>query len=212
MWSGVRPLYDDSGGKGGNRELSRNYYLLDHRERDGIDGFITITGGKLTTARLMGEVAVDAVCKQLGVEAPCTTAVEPLPGSEDMRTIRVTDRLAERERVLHSDQAICECETVTRGMLLDAVADHPTTNLDDLRRTLRLGMGPCQGGFCIPRAAGVLVAAGKMEPAEANRAIDSFVAERWKGIWPLLNGRGARQARLDEWLTDGTLDVRHLPK
>ena len=31
-----------------------------------------------------------------------------------------------------------------------------TTNLDDIRRALRLGMGPCQGGFCIYRATGIL--------------------------------------------------------
>ncbi len=44
-------------------------------------GFVTITGGKTTTFRLMAEVAVDAVCQQLGVERRCTTAEEPLPGT-----------------------------------------------------------------------------------------------------------------------------------
>ena len=73
-------------------------------------------------------------------------------------------------------------------------------------------MGPCQGGFCIPRAAAALVAADRMDASTANRAIESFVEERWKGVWPLLAGRQARQARLDEWLTDGLLDVRHLPR
>ena len=35
-------------------------------------------------------------------------------------------------------------------------AARATTNLDDIRRLLRLGMGPCQGGFCIYRATGIL--------------------------------------------------------
>lgn len=39
--------------------------LLDHAERDGLDGFITITGGKLMTYRLMAEWATDLVCKTL---------------------------------------------------------------------------------------------------------------------------------------------------
>ncbi|MCR6679263.1 FAD-dependent oxidoreductase, partial [Escherichia marmotae] len=50
-YSGVRPLVasdDDPSG----RNVSRGIVLLDHAERDGLDGFITITGGKLMTYRL----------------------------------------------------------------------------------------------------------------------------------------------------------------
>ncbi|MGQ7116483.1 anaerobic glycerol-3-phosphate dehydrogenase subunit A, partial [Escherichia sp. TWPC-MK] len=42
-YSGVRPLVasdDDPSG----RNVSRGIVLLDHAERDGLDGFITITG------------------------------------------------------------------------------------------------------------------------------------------------------------------------
>jgi glycerol-3-phosphate dehydrogenase len=116
-----------------------------------------------------------------------------------------------REGNLHDEQIICECELVTRRMLLDAVEARPTTNLDDIRRAVRLGMGPCQGGFCIPRAAAVLTDAGKMDAATANAAVRAFVEERWKGVWPILEGRQARQARLDDWLFHGALDVDHLP-
>ena len=187
VWAGIRPLYSAKPtANGDTRDISRDYALLDHREHDCVDGFVTITGGKLTTARLMGEKAVDMVCERLGVTAACTTADEPLPGSEHNRPMQITDRLETREETLHSDQAICECELVSRGMLLEAQANRPTNNLDDLRRTLRLGMGPCQGGFCIPRAAAALVAADRMDAATANRAIESFSEERWKGVWPLL--------------------------
>jgi glycerol-3-phosphate dehydrogenase len=213
VWAGVRPLYSPKAtASEDTRDITRNFALLDHRDHDSIEGFLTITGGKLTTARLMAEKTVDAVAERLGVDTPCTTAEAALPGSEDRKTLHVSDRLARREENLHSQQAICECELVTRGMLLEAQANRPTNNLDDLRRTLRLGMGPCQGGFCIPRAAAALVAADRMDASTANRAIESFVEERWKGVWPLLAGRQARQARLDEWLTDGLLDVRHLPQ
>ena len=60
--------------------------LLDHAERDGVNGFVTITGGKLTTFRLMAEDTMDAVCRHLGEERPCTTKTEPLPGSESGAT------------------------------------------------------------------------------------------------------------------------------
>ena len=51
---------------------------------------------------------------------------------------------------------ICECELVTRQMLENAAQHNPTITLDDLRRDVRLGMGPCQGGFCTYRAVGIL--------------------------------------------------------
>jgi glycerol-3-phosphate dehydrogenase len=51
---------------------------------------------------------------------------------------------------------VCECELVTRAMIEQAAASNPTVTLDDLRRDVRLGMGPCQGGFCTFRAAGIL--------------------------------------------------------
>jgi glycerol-3-phosphate dehydrogenase len=210
-WAGLRPLYSDHQEGAATRELTRDFTLLDHRDREGVAGFLTITGGKLTTFRRMAEVTVDAVCAHLGVEAPCRTAEEILPGSEDGRLQTIGERLADREGNLHDEQIVCECELVTRGMLLAASAEHPTHNLDDLRRATRLGMGPCQGGFCIPRAAGVLVSAGHMDAAAANTAVRAFVEERWRGDWPVLEGRQARQARLDDWMFHGALDIDHLP-
>jgi glycerol-3-phosphate dehydrogenase len=41
-------------------------------------------------------------------------------------------------------------------MLEQAAVKNPTVTLDDLRRDVRLGMGPCQGGFCTYRAVGIL--------------------------------------------------------
>jgi glycerol-3-phosphate dehydrogenase len=210
-WAGIRPLYGERDTRAAARERSRGFALLDHRDRDGVGGFLTITGGKLTTFRLMAEVTVAAVCAHLGVDAACRTQDEPLPGSEDGRFQTVTERLAERERTLHDEAIVCECELVTREMLLAAAAARPGASLDDLRRATRLGMGPCQGGFCIPRAAGLLAGAGRMDAPAANAAVREFVAERWKGGWPLLEGRQARQMRLDDWMLHGALDVDHLP-
>src|SRR5215212_10948612 len=47
---------------------------------------------------------------------------------------------------------ICECELVTRDRVLKAITEGGAANLDDIRRDTRLGMGPCQGGFCTYRA------------------------------------------------------------
>jgi glycerol-3-phosphate dehydrogenase len=81
-YAGVRPLYeppeDLTGGEKG-RDVSRAHFVLDHEELDGIGGFVTITGGKVTTSRLMAEDTVDLVAKKMGVDEPCRTAEVPLP-------------------------------------------------------------------------------------------------------------------------------------
>ena len=79
-WAGVRPLYDGEvkGPRGQDPHLwSRDFTIVDHSV-SGIDGLITVMGGKLTTFRLMAERASDAACRGLGIAAPCRTEVTPL--------------------------------------------------------------------------------------------------------------------------------------
>jgi len=80
-WAGVRPLYDpatqSSSAEGthvDNRKATRTFDVLDHATRDGVEGIVSIVGGKLTTFRLMAERTADAVCSKPGVAQPCTTA------------------------------------------------------------------------------------------------------------------------------------------
>lgn len=212
VWAGVRPLFkDDKAEVASTRDVSRSHALLDHAARDGVGRFLTITGGKLTTFRRMAQDSVDAMCAQLGERRPCRTHEETLPGSEEREHYWLGARLAGRERSLHDDQLICECELVERGRLEAAMERLGTENLDDIRRALRLGMGPCQGGFCIYRATGLLHATEKLDPSSANAALLRFLQERWKGVQPILYGDQLRQARLDDWIFQGLLDVEHLP-
>ncbi len=210
-WAGVRPLFEGTTEVADTRDVSRSHTLLDHSTRDGVAGFITITGGKTTTFRLMAEVAVDAACRQLGGPRPCRTAEVPLSGSEDHVTYRLGSRLAAREPVPQAEELICECELITKRGLEEAIERRATSSLDDLRRLLRLGMGPCQGGFCIYRATGILHEAGHVDNAGANQVLLDFLDERWKGTHPILHGDQLRQSRLDDWIFQGILDVEHLP-
>jgi glycerol-3-phosphate dehydrogenase len=76
-WAGVRPLFKfDLGSTNDTRAVSRSHALLDHEERDGVTGLITITGGKWTTHRLMAEETVDLICKKLDTDRPCRTHLE----------------------------------------------------------------------------------------------------------------------------------------
>jgi len=199
-YAGVRPLVasdDDPTG----RSISRGIVCLDHETRDGVKGFVTITGGKLMTYRLMAEQATDLVCRKLGVNKACSTAQTPLPGSMDGRIENVSKcfegkpsagqkgaagrqgDLVTRIR-FDSDadrQLVCECENVTLAEIKYAVRELGVSNLEDLRRRTRVGMGTCQGTLCIRKAAKALAEAlGKPELAEKLAA--DYLNERWKGM------------------------------
>jgi glycerol-3-phosphate dehydrogenase len=70
VFTATRPLIG-SGSSG--RSIARTFKCFDHKETDGIEGIITITGGKATTLRAMAEKTADMVCAKLGVQAVCTT-------------------------------------------------------------------------------------------------------------------------------------------
>ena len=71
-WSAARPLIGSRGADTG-RELSRTFKTFDHAETDGVEGFVTITGGKATTLRGMAELCADVICRKLDVDEPCRT-------------------------------------------------------------------------------------------------------------------------------------------
>ena len=211
-WVGARPLVKDTRvGAEDTRHMSRGMSILDHSERDGLKGLLTIAGGKLTTYRLMAEHVVDRMCEQLGEQRACRTAEEKVPGSESGKTYAITHRLAEREQDRLDDQILCECELMSRSMFVRALEDQPKGSLDDLRRQLRLGMGPCQGGFCTLRATGVAHVTGHVDVERATGLLRLFLKNRWLGLWPILYGDQVRQTALDHWIFTGTLDVEHLP-
>ncbi|MBP7960822.1 MAG: anaerobic glycerol-3-phosphate dehydrogenase subunit A [Caldilineaceae bacterium] len=153
-WAGVRPLYQEDYA-GDSRDATRQFALLDHKARHNVPGLLTITGGKWTTFRLMAEKTVDLAAEHLGARKPCITAHTPVPGA-DQGPYWLGHRLHEVEETHAQGQLVCECELVTRAMLENAARQNPTLTLDDLRRDVRLGMGPCQGGFCTYRAVGIL--------------------------------------------------------
>jgi glycerol-3-phosphate dehydrogenase len=72
-WSAARPLIGSRDQADSGRELSRTFKTIDHAEADGVEGFVTITGGKATTLRGMAEVCADVVCRKLAVDEPCRT-------------------------------------------------------------------------------------------------------------------------------------------
>jgi glycerol-3-phosphate dehydrogenase len=211
-WAGARPLFkDERASESDTRHMSRGLALVDHKPRDGVTGFLTITGGKATTFRLMAETVVDAMCAQMGETRPCRTAHEPFPGSEDGKLYWLGSRLDDHEARRGTDQIICECELMPRRKLEELLARRPSATFDDVRRQLRLGMGPCQGGFCSYRTTGIAHELGCVDADRANLQLRSFLEHRWIGLHPILYGDQVRQTALDDWIFQGLLDVEHLP-
>ncbi|MBN1967186.1 MAG: anaerobic glycerol-3-phosphate dehydrogenase subunit A, partial [Anaerolineae bacterium] len=205
-WAGVRPLYEPPGEHAGaqGRAVRRTFAVVRHGT-----GLTTVVGGKLTTARLMAEKALDDICAGLGIDARCTTADERLPMSEHGRRYHTLGgRLAKLEHGQMPGALICECELVSQRQLEEAInAYTELPSLDDLRRDLRLGMGPCQGGFCAVRATSILRHARDLPAPEAVAALRAFVDERFKGGRPLLWGQQLRQFLLDEMIYRRTLGL-----
>ncbi|MCI0395175.1 MAG: anaerobic glycerol-3-phosphate dehydrogenase subunit A [Chloroflexi bacterium] len=215
-WAGVRPLYQETKAAD-TRDITRAYTLLDHETRDGVSGFITITGGKWTTYRQMAEVTVDRVCEKLGVQRPCRTAEETLPqlyhaGQPTKGAYHfLGSRLARTEERRAYGNLVCECEMATYEDVERAIVEGQAKTFDDVRRAVRLGMGPCQGGFCTYRVTGLLHALRQPAIEETNVALRDFLQERWKGLVPILWGPQLKQERLDELIYLSVFNVDHLP-
>jgi glycerol-3-phosphate dehydrogenase len=178
-WAGVRPLFQETYTSGKGRDVTRKLALLDHKEREGVAGFLTITGGKWTTFRLMAEATVDNICTQLGTERPCTTATTQVPGAEQ-GPYWLGHRLHEIEENHLQGELVCECELVTRTMVENAARRNPLLTLDDLRRDVRLGKGSCQGGFCTYRAVGILHEMDKSGAWHVNMSDDAGSTAQWE--------------------------------
>ena len=219
-YAGVRPLVasdDDPSG----RSVSRGIVVLDHAKRDGIEGFITITGGKLMTYRLMGEWTTDLICKKLNLSAKCVTAEEKLPGSREEENVSrklISIPAMQRESSIyrHGDMAervaaetpaqrslVCECEEVSAGEVEYAIDALDVNNLVDLRRRTRVGMGTCQGELCACRAAGLMAEKGRYCTRRAKEDLTDFLNERWKGMAPVAWGDTLRESEFTMWLYDG---------
>ena len=220
---GVRPLYEPPGrGTEDPTDVTRQFFLLDHADRDGVDGMATIVGGKLTTYRLMAERIADHVCAELGVDASASTAQEPLPGSEEPAALeaemdrfglrspvarRSRQRLGSRSReVLDVDDpnpVVCECEAVTRAELRDAIED-AGSDLNAVRIRTRASMGNCQGGFCARGMAAELHP--RYDEPTVRAALDELLEERWRGQRHALWGMGLSQAALNYALGAATMN------
>ena len=170
------------------------------------------------TYRLMAERATDLVCKKIDKVGACTTAILPLPGSDEKTPKRrgnqhaVTMKAAQerhgsmtkeiKEKNTEDKAMVCECEHASVAEMKYAIEQLHVNNLTNLRRRTRMGMGSCQGKLCACRAALLLCKAG----GDAQATLDdlaSFMNERWKGMRPVAWGSTLSEAQLTTTIYEG---------
>lgn len=205
-YAGVRPLVGAAGAADG-RIASRGFALFDHADH-GLENLATITGGKLTTCRLMAERTADLVCRRLGATRPCLTATTPLPIAAECDWTEPGRAPREWMRSHRPDDTLlCECELVS-GSAVDAIcaalrAAGDSGTLTDIGLRSRVGKGACQGAFCAVRTAAHLYQRGEFQALRGVDEILEFLSERWRGQRAVLWGEQLAQAELMEALHCG---------
>lgn len=211
-FSRVRPLLQEA--VGDDRSATRGFALFDHRNQ-GLNNFCTITGGKLTTFRLMAEKAADLVVLRLGRGGPCRTTSEPLA---DTGACRWTEPGASPRYWYQANDAedtiLCECEMVPTSAIDEIVACAPgldeKMSLEAIALRSRAGKGPCQGSFCGIRIASYLYERGYYQDRTGLTHMRDFFNERFKGMRTVIWGRQAAQMELAEALHCGLLGLDNL--
>jgi len=82
--------------------------------------------------------------------------------------------------------------------------------LDDSRRDVRLGMGPCQAAFCGYRAAALAPPLDPKSPVDGGYR--DFMNERWRGVRPLAWGQTLSQFELGRRISLELLGADTLPE
>lgn len=178
-YSGVRPLPYQPGVPEG--AITRRHLIHDHEREDGLAGFVSIIGGKITPYRHLAEDVVTFVCRKLGIPhtARSKERFESLPGGAPLRPRAVQEQaralgvapdsarqllelygslsvevlaLVERERAL--GQRLCPYHPDIAAQILYALEREHAVRLADifLRRTA-IGWSRCLGLVCAPAAA-----------------------------------------------------------
>jgi glycerol-3-phosphate dehydrogenase len=212
-YAGVRPLIGAREAQGDTRTASRDFLLINHEETDGVKGFYSIVGGKLTTYRLMAERTVDAIVHEMGRKIACRTNEKPLSFPAEYSFHDLGSRLARVFRQKASskiDEIFCECELVSRGDILREIQNLSHPSLKEVQERTRAGMGPCQGGFCSPRLTALLAETGKIPHGASLRILKQFLEERWKGVRPVLWGAQLREEQLIQALYAELFNLDHL--
>lgn len=205
-YSGARPLVYE-GTIQDDRNVSRGFTLRDH-QADGVDNFITITGGKLSTYRLMAEKASDIVCWKNSIFSSSLTKEIPLPSTKSGEWSEPGVRAKEKFKSnTIKDPILCECEMVPQSAIDTIINSIQQTrgkpDLISIGRRSRIGKGPCQGALCSLRILAHMVDTDVIQDHSDIDDLKHFLNERWKGERSLLWDQALVQSSLKEMIHSG---------
>ena len=125
-----------------------------------VKGFINFAGIKspgLSSAVAFGKEAID-ILSNAGLKINKKDKFEYYKLETHFRDLSLEEKENKiKENNLYG-QVICRCETVTEAEILNAMhAPIPGTTIDAIKRRCNAGMGRCQGGFCSPKIAKLLM-------------------------------------------------------
>ena len=205
-YSGARPLVSE-GNIEDDRNVSRGFTLRDH-QKDGIDNFITITGGKLSTYRLMAEKASDIVAWKHSIFSKCLTKEIPLPSTKSGEWSEPGVPIKKPFKTeTGNDPILCECEMVPQSAidtLIDSIKQAKgKPDLKSIALRSRIGKGPCQGSFCSLRILSHMYDRDVLQDSSDINDLKLFLNERWKGEQSLLWDQALVQSSLKEMIHSG---------
>ncbi len=199
--AGLRSLAHIGGERASN--ITREHKVLDHKGRDGIEGLITVLGGKITAYRAVAKDAVNMVCRKLGVKAECTTAEVPLPGAPAVPQPRVAKaardsdlpvetvkhladlygsrfsqvlNLAKRDK--RAGQPICpHCKDILAQVEYSVKEESALTVSDFMLRRSAVGFEACQGLDGVEAVAKEMGRLLGWSKAEQQRQVEAYRAQ-----------------------------------
>lgn len=213
-WGGVRPTLYEWGKS--EDALSREHRVVDHAEQ-GAKGLFSMVGGKLASYRMFAEEMVDRLGSERKTQSACQTHQLSLPGgaeqlnsSEFAREYGVSELAARRLVFRHGGRAkevleptrkdqrslsvVCPCEPVLEAEIRYAVKCEWASDVSDVARRTRLGLGACSGMRCAFRAATIVGEELGMSGSEVRLSAHRFLDEQLRRRLPAL---GPEQARME---------------
>jgi glycerol-3-phosphate dehydrogenase len=177
--------------------------VLDHKQRDGIDGLVSVLGGKITAYRAVARDVVDTVCHKLGVEVKCITDEVPLPGAPAVPDKKVAKAAKESglsvETVRHlaalygsrfsqvlklvennkrDGQRLCPHTPDILAQVEHSVKEEGARTVSDfLLRRSNVGLMSCQGLDAVDAVAQEMGRLLKWSQAEQQRQVEAYRAQ-----------------------------------
>jgi len=204
-FAGLRAL---AGSKDGSAsDVTRGHRIIDHEKIDGIKGFVSIIGGKITGFRAIAQEVTDLAGEKLGVITPCTTAVTPLPGAPALTADELEKAAQESglslETVAHlnnlygsrlyqvietardtkrGNQPICPHSRDIIAQIWHAVEAEETHTVSDfLLRRSTTGLASCQGLDAVETVADEMGKLLRWSKNEQQRQIEEY--RSFVGLW-----------------------------